>query len=440
MTEATRVLAAGEFHHKRRFGPGAICRGAVLLECEWDGGLFESGMFLGGMFRRGEFLGGTFSGAVFRDGHWRGGTWLCGFDHQGRYRPRTDHPPHEDPGPLHADPGGATPEEDRAIRGGGRRRVVIASPHRHADLARLWHRSIARDLVPALAGVGLDVDVTIFCDAGTAGFDPSLFPGVHLESPRAGARDFIEFYDGALRYPCDYLFFIDADVFLLDGRWPASYVAAFDAPEVAAVSLLHRPELPGSIYALICRREDYRRLAPPVLPAYWDALDAWPSSIHRDPGALAALRLTASGKRIVMASASEMDAHLTDFHGTTNLRVCRESWAPLIGGPQFESLIARKAYFARGAYDNILLGWLYERVFGEPFAPGPDGEPLAGSVTVAALRRILGEVRDPTLQESIARSYARSERAIARLAAREGIALELPEVLPDGWRRPQPFQ
>ena len=56
--------------------------------------------------------------------------------------------------------------------GGGRRRVVIASPHRHADLARLWHRSIARDLAPALARVGLDVDVTIFCDAGTANCAP----------------------------------------------------------------------------------------------------------------------------------------------------------------------------------------------------------------------------------------------------------------------------
>ena len=42
-----------------------------------------------------------------------------------------------------------------------------------------------------------------------------------------------------------------------------------------------------------------------------------------------------------------------------------------------------------------------------------------------------GAPRDPALQEHIAGSYARSERAIARLAAREGIALELPEVLPD---------
>lgn len=429
MTEATRVLAAGEFHHKRPFGPGVVCRGAVLLECEWDGGVFESGMFLGGMFRRGEFLGGTFSGAVFSDGHWRGGTWQCGFDRHGRYRPRTDHPPHVDPPSASADPGSPMPKES------GRRRVIIASPHRHPDLARLWHRSIARDLVPALTRVGLEVDVTIFCDAGTAGFDPRHFPGVRLESPRAGARDFIEFYDSALGYACDYLFFIDADVFLLDGAWPAGYFAAFDAPEVSAVSLLHRPELPGSIYALICRREDYRRLAPPVLPAYWDALDAWPRSIHRDPGAMAARRLAASGKKIVMASPAEMDAHLTDFHGTTNLRVSRESFAPLIGDAQFEALIAAKAYFARGAYDNILLGWLYERVFGAPFAPGAHGEPLAGSVTVAALRRILGEVRDPALQQRIAASYARSERAIARLAAREGIALDLPDVLPGDWRR-----
>lgn len=89
-----RILQPGEFYHKQRFDQHTVNRGAVLLECEWDGGLFESGMMLGGMFRSGEFRDGIFSGAVFWDGVWQAGTWLCGFDRQGYYRPRTDHPPH----------------------------------------------------------------------------------------------------------------------------------------------------------------------------------------------------------------------------------------------------------------------------------------------------------------------------------------------------------
>jgi hypothetical protein len=68
MAAETVVLAQGEFHHKRRFGPETVNRGAVLLECEWDGGVFESGIMMGGIFRSGEFRGGTFWGGVFWDG------------------------------------------------------------------------------------------------------------------------------------------------------------------------------------------------------------------------------------------------------------------------------------------------------------------------------------------------------------------------------------
>lgn len=89
---APRLLLDGEFHHKERFGPEAVCRGAVLLECEWDGGVFESGVMAGGVFRAGEFRGGTFYGGIFLGGRWLGGTWENGFDGDGRYRPRTDHP------------------------------------------------------------------------------------------------------------------------------------------------------------------------------------------------------------------------------------------------------------------------------------------------------------------------------------------------------------
>ena len=86
------ILGRGEFHHKKRFGKDAVARGAVLLECEWDGGVFEDGAFIGGLFRSGEFQGGTFWGGVWLGGTWRAGSWESGFDATGRYRPRTDHP------------------------------------------------------------------------------------------------------------------------------------------------------------------------------------------------------------------------------------------------------------------------------------------------------------------------------------------------------------
>ncbi|HYL06242.1 MAG TPA: hypothetical protein VE075_09385 [Thermoanaerobaculia bacterium] len=92
MTSEARILEVGEFFHQQRFGPATVNRGAVLLECEWDGGVFESGVMLGGLFRSGEFRGGTFWGGIFWAGRWRGGTWESGFDREGRYRPRTDPP------------------------------------------------------------------------------------------------------------------------------------------------------------------------------------------------------------------------------------------------------------------------------------------------------------------------------------------------------------
>lgn len=88
------VLKEGEFYHKKKFGPQTINRGAVLLECEWDGGIFERGIMMGGIFRSGQFRDGTFWGGVFWDGEWHHGKWESGFDRNGRYRPRTDHPPH----------------------------------------------------------------------------------------------------------------------------------------------------------------------------------------------------------------------------------------------------------------------------------------------------------------------------------------------------------
>lgn len=90
-----RVLGPGQFFQKESFGPDTVNRGAVLMECEWDGGLFESGIMMGGIFRGGQFRDGRFWGGVFWEGEWLSGVWECGFDRTGRYHPRTDHPPFE---------------------------------------------------------------------------------------------------------------------------------------------------------------------------------------------------------------------------------------------------------------------------------------------------------------------------------------------------------
>ncbi len=86
------ILAPGELHVRKTFAPGTVCRGAVLFECEWDGGRFETGLFMAGMFRSGEFVGGTFLGGIFWDGAWLGGTWEGGFDRAGIYHSRNNVP------------------------------------------------------------------------------------------------------------------------------------------------------------------------------------------------------------------------------------------------------------------------------------------------------------------------------------------------------------
>ena len=84
-----------------------------------------------------------------------------------------------------------------------------------------------------------------------------------------------------------------------------------------------------------------------------------------------------------------------------------------------------------GAYDNALLGALYQALFDEPFAPGLDGEPLGGSVTAEAVRRELGQVQDVQLKEVLSAYFDRSDKAILRLAACEGIEFTLPALRPE---------
>jgi hypothetical protein len=308
--------------------------------------------------------------------------------------------------------------------------LLIASPHRYPDLARFWYRAIRRDLIPALEGAGFMVTVRIFRDGHVAEFAPRDFPGAVLEEPGPGARDFVEFYDAALAASSDYLFLLDADVFFVDGAWPLSYLGAFDNPAVAAVSFLRRSALPG-VYALLCRAPAYRALPAPVFAAAYEGLAHWPSSLNRNPGELAALALRAAGREIV--EASDAAAHLADFHGTTVLRAAREVFGAVIGERRFEALVGERRYFAMGAYDNLLLGTLYEAVLGEPFA-AVSGEPLAGSLPAAGLARALAQIADAERRAVLLDYFRRSDRAIALLAAREGIELAIPRLIPESWR------
>ena len=313
------------------------------------------------------------------------------------------------------------------------RRLIIASPHRYPDLARLWHRVVSQRVAPAFERIGIQVEIVIFRDTRPEAFSAVNYANATLDSPRPGARDFVEFYDAALAHGSDFVFFVDADVFVLDGNWVASFMPAFDDPGTAAISFLQRAVLPG-VYALLCRTRDYRTLAAPALAAAYENLDNWPDALNRGPGENAAIALQRCGKTIVNASALA-GSKIADFHGTTVIRASREMFAAEIGEEEFESLISRKRYFLMGAYDNALLANAYERIFGDTFAPGRNGESLGGSFTVPALRKALGRVEDEGKRARLEEYFQRSNQAILRLSAMEGMDYSFPDVLPSGWPR-----
>jgi len=166
-------------------------------------------------------------------------------------------------------------------------RLLIASPHRYPDLARLWHRFVMREVVPAFESLRLAVEVNIFCDANADQFIPGRFPGVRFTRTGPGMRDFMEFYDATLNAPCDFVLFLDADTFLLDGDWAGSHFKAFENPGVAAVSFVPRKEAPA-IFALLCSAESYREVPAPALACRYEFPEDWPHGVNLQPGDFAA--------------------------------------------------------------------------------------------------------------------------------------------------------
>jgi hypothetical protein len=309
-------------------------------------------------------------------------------------------------------------------------RLLIASPHRYPDLARLWHRFVMRELVPAFTRHHLQVDVNIFCDANTDQFHPDLFPGVQFSRTGPGMRDFMEFYDASLHAPCDFLLFLDADTFILDGNWAGFYLDAFNNPSVAAVSFVPRKKAPA-IFALLCRAESYRALPAPALASRYEFPEIWPHGVNLQPGDFAARELSSNGKIIINIASEESSRHTANFRGTTGLRSSREHAAHAAVEQVFSQSVAEYPAYLIAAYDNVLLGCLYEALYHEPFAPDSTRTPLGGSLTVADLRRALEKVGDIKQLESLGERFQQSKCNILRMASREGVELSIPSVLPN---------
>ncbi len=308
-------------------------------------------------------------------------------------------------------------------------RLLIASPHRYPDLARLWHRFVMRELVPAFAGLQLMVKVNIFCDANADQFLPNLFPEARLTRSGPGMRDFMEFYDATLNAPCDFLLFLDADTFLLDGDWACSYFTAFDNPSVASVSFVPRKEA-SAIFALLCRADSYRALPSPALACRYEFPENWPHGVNLQPGDFAARELAKAGQIVVNIAAHESSQHAVNFRSTTGIRSTREYITRTAGEQVFFQLLRENPAYLVAAYDNVLLGCLYESLYHEPFAPDSQGRPLGGSLTIAELRQALNEVRDVKQFELLHERFQQSRCNIQRMAVREGVELSIPSALP----------
>lgn len=340
-----QVLAEGELHHQRRFGPGTVNRGAVLLDCEWDGGVFESGALVSGLFRSGSFRGGTFLGGLFLDGVWTGGSWERGYDHQGRYRPRTDHPPHGEP--LHRPPSEtpSPPDRGRGLgRGGTGSTLTVFTATVYADVARLWLACVRRAFP--------DAAVEIFWDSDRPAPD---FPVLHRTPER---RDYHEAYDDALaRCATPYLAITDTDVFWTSRNlWPRLRDELERDERLAAIACISRRDRPShGTFAVVLKADVYRRVQASFAPAVEDVDPAvpWNRWTHHSSGDLASRAVLEAGYRIRLNGPGE---ELVRFDGITAPRRIGEH-LPL------ESLMAAGRYHWGGLLGNRILAGLHDRLF-----------------------------------------------------------------------------
>ena len=113
------------------------------------------------------------------------------------------------------------------------------------------------------------------------------------------------------------------------------------------------------------------------------------------------------------------------------MRSSREQTTSAAGPAVFWKMVCLFPEYLSAAYDNLLLGCLYELLYHQPFAPDSAGTPLGSSLTVAEIRQALDETIDAAQLDSLRRSFHGARANIMRLAAREGVELTIPAVLPE---------
>jgi hypothetical protein len=397
-TSASRVLGPGELHVHERFGSETICRGAVLWECDWDGGVFESGAFLGGLFRSGTFRGGVVWAAWWKGGRWEGGFWHHGFAPDGAYRPR-DAPPGRD---------ASLPEATEApIAGGSAPRATVFTASVHGDLPRLWLACLSRSL-PAR-----EARVEVFDDSADGGLDARLLPGATVLRRTAERPDFQVAYADALRRATTPLVaFVDTDVFwLAPAVWPR-VLAALEAPRVAGVACLGREqgESPGT-FAVVLKtapvREVLRSVAGGLTPRVEREEPGEPPGRWRgaDTGDRLADALARAGLSIPRLALAPDE--VTRFDAITMTRLL----GGFVGEDALLELAARNPYFRRGCLGAFALAPVHDALFpeGPRFFP-----PLAEG---AFWRRILVKSRTLLRARRDAAGFARGAAAIRRALA-----------------------
>jgi hypothetical protein len=352
VASSDRVLQSGELRFLERFGPATTNRGAVLVDCEWDGGVFEAGVMLGGVFRSGSFQGGVFWSGLWKGGVWEKGLWHSGFGPDGRYRPR-DAPP----GLPITDPvlAGAPAAE----REGGVRLTVFAASV-FPDVVRLWHACLVRALPPS------ETIVEVYDDSADEVLDASFLPGATLLRRTSGRPDFQCAYNDALaRATTPLLAFVDTDVFWVSRELWARVLEKLERREVAAVSCVSREGTgsPGT-FAVVMKVAAYRdalRSVPGGFLPFAEREASGPPPgrwIGHDTGDLAARAVRAAGFEVELLHL-ERQGDVVRFDAITNTRLIR-SWT---GEGPFLGLAVRKPYFRRGALGNLALHLLHDHLF-----------------------------------------------------------------------------
>ena len=360
-------------------------RGAVLWECEWDGGVFESGVMLGGIFRAGAFRGGVAWAVYWKGGEWTGGLWHHGFAPDGFYLPR-----------------GAFPGSGRSEEGAIPRATVFTASV-FGDVPRLWLACLRRAL-PAR-----EARFELFDDSADGSLDGSLLPGVDVLRRSPARPDFQIAYGDALRRTATpFLAFVDTDVFWLSADvWPR-VLREFENPRVAAVSCVSRTAAasPGT-FAVVMRTQVYRDVMKRVRGAFAPFVEGemaggLPGRCRGDDtGDRIARAVVEAGFEVRLLHLGGSDA-FARFDAITMTRLLG-GW---VGPETLLEMAVTNPYFRRGCLGALALARVHDTLF----ADGPRfGVPLSAA-------RLWGRLlRHPRAFAAAAREFVEIRKAADRL-------------------------